>query len=252
MLPVRNEITWRLRQVTREGNWYRTVNTTPVLYTEDEPVTSEQHKKSTPAGKHMFLFSLQQSSHFRHRYYLFLSKSPFPVSASLTWSSESPESGSYSFLLLFAPKISLEVLCACVCVCFVSLASCCWYFFPFLFSGLRCTQIQQRNQKQEDCGMQICQCAIQLVYCYKWNTSSLVRKRKCQVLKGQPDSSWCSIPDRFFWIQVYLFFLTYRWVKLEGISWFSKLYRLSLLILPWAENGSYGRKFLSVFLFSLH
>lgn len=85
-----------------------------------------------------------------------------------------------------------------MCVCFVSLASCCWYFFPFLFSGLRCTQIQQRNQKREDCGMQICQCAIQLVYCYKWNTSSLVRKRKCQVLKGQPDSFWCSIPDRFF------------------------------------------------------
>lgn len=187
VLPIRNEITWWLRQGTRKGNWYRTVNTTPVLYTEDEPVTSEQHKKSTPAEKHMFLFSLQQSSHFRHRYYLFL-EIPFPVSASLTWSSESPESGSYPFLLLFALKTSLEVLCACVFALFLLLVVA-GIFFPFLFSGLRCTQIQQRNQKQEDCGTQICQCAIQLVYCYKWNTTSLLRKRKCQVLKGQPDSS---------------------------------------------------------------
>lgn len=128
VLPVRNEITRWLRQGTRGESWYRTVNTTPVLYTEDEPVTSEQHKKPTPAEKHVFLFSIQQSSHFRHRYYLFL-KIPFPC---VCWSSESPESGSYPFLLLFALKTSLEVLCACVC--FVSLASCCWFFFSLFFS----------------------------------------------------------------------------------------------------------------------
>lgn len=105
------------------------VNTTPVLYTEDEPVTSEQHKKPTPAEEHMFLFSLQQSSHFRHRYHLFL-EIPFPVSASLTRSSESPESGSYPFLLLFALQTSLEVLCACVFALFLLLAV---EFFSFSF-----------------------------------------------------------------------------------------------------------------------
>lgn len=130
VLPVRNDINWWLRQGTRKGNWYRTVNTTPILYTEDEPVTSEQHKKSTPAEEHMFLFSLQQSSHFRHRYYLFL-EIPFPVSASLTRSSESPESGSYPFLLLFALKTSLEVLCACVFVLFLLLVVGGFFFPPF-------------------------------------------------------------------------------------------------------------------------
>lgn len=135
VLPVRNEITPWLRQGTQKGNWYRTVNTTPVLYTEDEPVTSEQHKKATPAEEHMLLFSLQQSSHFRRRYYLFL-KIPFPVSASLTRSSESPESGSYPFLLLFALKTSLEVLCACVFVLFLLLVVGVFFFSSFFFPGL--------------------------------------------------------------------------------------------------------------------
>ena len=95
----------------------------------------------------------------------------------------------------------------------------CFILVFFLLSRLRCTQMQQRNQKREDCGMQICQHAVQLVYCYKWNTSNLVRKRKYQVLKEQPYSFQNSIPDRFFPLQkVYLFSLPYRPIKLEGIS----------------------------------
>lgn len=97
----------------------------------------------------------------------------------------------------------------------------CLYFFLLRLSR---TEIQQRNQKQEDCGMQICQCAVQLLYCYKWNTSSLARKRKYRVLKGQPHNFRYSIPDRFFPLQkVYFFFLSYRPIKLEGTSWVSEL-----------------------------
>lgn len=101
--------------------------------------------------------------------------------------------------------------------------SCCFLYFFFFLTRLSCTQIQQRNQKREDCGMQICQCALQLLYCYKWNTSSLARKRKYQVLKGQLYSFRYSISDRFFPLpKVYSFFLSYRPIKLEGTSWVSE------------------------------
>lgn len=228
--PLRNEITW----------WWRETDTERLIQHRSFTLRMSQSllsKKSTPAEEHMFLFSLQQSSHFRHRYYLFL-EIPFPVSALLTWSSESPESGSYLFLLLFALKTSLEALCACVFVLFLLLV-----FFFLFFSRLICTQRQQRNQKQEDCGMQNCQCARQLGYCYQWNTSSLVRKRKYQVLKGRLYSFQRSWPDRFFPLRkVYLFVRSYRPVQLEGTSWVSKPYLFSLLISSMSWQGLVGKE----------
>lgn len=135
-------------------------------------------------------------------------------------------------------RVCMFVLFLLVVVCLFG-----FFFFFLFFSRLRCAQMQQRSQKQEDCGMQICQCAIQLGYCYKWNTSSRVRRRKYQVLKGQPYSFWYSLPDRFFSLQkVYLFFLSYRLVNLEGTSWVSKLYLFLLLISSMNWKGFMGEE----------
>lgn len=144
-----------------------------------------------------------------------------------------------------------------VCVCFVSPDCCCCLFLlsfsPFFFSffsALIFTQIQQRNQKQKDCGMQICQRAVQLVYCYKQNTNSPVRKRKYQVLKDNHVVFGIAHHTGFS-VLVYLFSLPYGDIKLEGLTLespgpFSSLY----WSLPWTGKGSWGRKF--IMLLSCH